>query len=42
VTVGLVPGGASLPAAFRTIAEPAGTVTVIFLSASEVTLEELP
>jgi hypothetical protein len=40
--VGAVVGLASLPAALRTIAEPAGTVTVILLSPSEVTSSEVP
>lgn len=42
VRVGFVAGAASLPAALRTIAEPAGTETVIFLSASLRTEAEVP
>lgn len=38
VIVGAVEGLASWPAALRTTAEPAGTVRVIFLSASDLTV----
>lgn len=42
VRVGAVDGLAGFPAALRTTADPAGTVTVTFLSAPEVTSSEVP
>ncbi|CAM5411589.1 hypothetical protein SHIRM173S_10584 [Streptomyces hirsutus] len=42
VTAGFAAGSASLPDALRTIAEPAGTVTVIFRSAPLVTEASVP
>ncbi len=40
--VGAVAGLASFPAALRTIAEPAGTVTVSFLSAPDFAVPSVP
>ena len=42
VSVGLAAGAGSLPVALSTTAEPAGTVTVIFLSVPLVTVAEVP
>ncbi len=42
VTAGFVAGSASRPAALRTIADPAGTVTVTFLSAPDLTSSSVP